>query len=480
MKTTELCKQTEYLKSEGYFDICFLLPGCYMAGGSKLFCMMADYLSQNTDLQIHFIDYPDGISHELLADNEKIDFIDYVQGNISFPFERKVVLFTNSTRAILIKQMPLDSKILFWHYETIPCAWNYVFINRETANFLKLLKANNALLFHDWSARQSIEEQYNLTYSIDLYLPLNLNNTCYLKAPNTLVHDDEINIIWLSRLSPDKVESLCNIMYNFSLYETHRKKRLHIIGDGVKRDYAESISKKYKASIECIFLGTLIGDELKQYMITNGDILFGMGTSVLEGAECHIPSVIVQLSSVPFYDDSFFWFYKTTEYCVGITHDQKDKFDVEYVTLSNILNDIYLNGNKEKYGNLSYRFYKDHFSDLSKMCTQLVGFINKDTLTFNALNRLIKYCPYVTLRQSYFCLGGFKDLPGIKIFKKTIFNRRTRYYFLGLCLFAIVDQAERRLYRIFDRYTIAFKNQRKAPYQFPMAQFNDKKGDSNV
>ncbi|MBT0830587.1 hypothetical protein, partial [Campylobacter lari] len=82
-----------------------------------------------------------------------------------------------------------------------------------------------------------------------------------------IINRDEINICWLSRLNIDKITALLNLIENFAYYPTDKKKRLHIIGDGVSRKTVEEFASKYQKYIEFVFTGSLAINEVNFYIV---------------------------------------------------------------------------------------------------------------------------------------------------------------------------------------------------------------------
>ena len=136
----ELLEKVNELKKQGYSSICFWMPCYNVGGGSRYLCDMAMFLSENTDLKIYFVDFKNGYPTQLLQTASNITIIDYDPSDIEFCLQEPIIVLTNSTRVIQIKRMNPKSKILFWHYETIPCGWHILFFNGEEKKFIKRKK----------------------------------------------------------------------------------------------------------------------------------------------------------------------------------------------------------------------------------------------------------------------------------------------------------------------------------------------------
>ena len=139
------------IQEQGFTAVCFSFPSYATGGGNYYFGEMARYLSINTDLHIYYLDYSEGTSHKQL-EGTNVTILDYNMEDTDFPVKEKCIVVTNTTRAIQLKKMRPDNKLLFWHYETVPCAWEVVFIMEEGKSFLELCRQKHAVVFHDWSS----------------------------------------------------------------------------------------------------------------------------------------------------------------------------------------------------------------------------------------------------------------------------------------------------------------------------------------
>lgn len=406
----KLSTEVKALKKQGFKSICFWLPAYNIGGGTYYFCQLAMYLKEHTDFNIYYMDYENGYPSQLLKDSD-VEILTYRDEDVDFSLKEKCVVVTNSTRVIQLKRMNSENKLLFWHYETVPVAWQLVFLQNETKEFLRLCCEERAMLFHDWSGLDAIMYDCNYEYDFPhIYLPLFLppKPECTVTP---VKNKEEIHLVWVGRLSTDKMYSVCNIITNFAAYKTEKKKYFHIIGDGVCRKKVEQFADKYKKQIEFLFLGTIPKIRLNQYLIDNADIVFGMGLSAFEGAALHIPSVVVQLDTKTIPGDEFWWLFDTIECCAGILPRQKKHFKVQYSHFRDIMDDIFEYGLKEEYGEKCYNYYYENHSSIEIVVTEFLGNIVKSSLTMEKLEKTIKYVPYnhIRIRKRKFLFWDFPD-----------------------------------------------------------------------
>lgn len=460
----EIKNAVETLKEQGYENICFMQPSYNVGGGPLIEVNIAKYLVKYTDLNVYFCDFEDGYATNLLQDTPEVKILTYNEKDILFPIQEKSIIFTNSTRAILLKQMHPENKLMFWHYETINCGWNSVFINHETSKYLALLKKENALCYHDWSGKESLNRFQNagLTNDDYLYIVLDRKNKECIKD---LIDENTINIAFLSRLAPDKIQSLFYLIKNFAEYKTDKKKKLHIIGDGRSRNIIENFCKNYENEIEFIFTGTIQRKDLDDYLINNVDIVFGIGACILESSALKMPSVMLLIDTKQFQDEDALWIYNSKDYCVGIMQREKYDFGQPLTPINKILDSVYVENNKSTEGLKCYEYYVQNHSNYDNLMLKFLNMLIKDTLTFKNLKKTIKFVPYNLLKISkykFFKLTFIKYIEhcgniwiyflNLRILRKRKDRNKSKYYLLG---FKFMEKIE------------------KYPWNFPTVMFKD-------
>lgn len=417
------------INNQGYNSICFWMPSLNVGGGSRYFVDLAKFLISNTNLKVYFMDFKDGYAAQLLQDVEEVTKLEYDPNEEIFPITEPTIVVTNSTKVIQIKKMNPKSKFLFWHFETIPCAWHLLMFNGEDKEFMKQAYKHNAMIFHDWSSRDILNNQFNINFQNKDYLHVYCQAKKIFPTKLSLCNENEINVAWLGRLGLEKIYSLYNIVDNLAKYKTNKIKRLHIIGDGWYRTHVENYCKKYRGEVEFIFKGTISFDKIHEYLLLNVDILFAMGTSVVDGAAIGVPSAIVQLSTKKFNDNAYFWLHETKEYCVGITVEQKKHFDVVYRTMEDLLDSISTSEKKKNIGKKCYQYYFNNFSDFNEISCNFLQFAINTTLTYKILKKTLKYIPYYNVNQVDY------GIKGKKFFIKTKFGKSIYYKLFGINVF---------------------------------------------
>ena len=432
------------IQKQGYQALCIWQPAYNVGGGTFILYHLAEFISKNTTLKTYYVDYDNGYPHSLASKESDVIFLNYKEGDYELPIKEPVILITNTTRASQITNMHPESKLVFWHYETFRCGWESVFFFNETPSFFKLMRDNHAIFYHDWSGKMSMNMQCkSVQFDNKDYLQVCLEPLKNARCPE-LVDTGSISAGWVGRLGHDKIYALYNMIECFADVKIPHKKRLYIIGDGAHRNDVEKFCTKFAEDIEFTFTGTIPHEDLPQYLYDNVDVLFAVGTSVIEGARLKLPSAILMVSPRPYKMNSFIWLYDTKEYCVSILPQHKDIFGVEYTTMESICAEICEHGKKQELGNRCYEYYMENHSCYEEIASKFLGFCTRSTLKFGQLKKCIKFTPYNIIKASQFCVKGHALLSRVeyrymikyKIFSKTYFELRkeknvTFYYLAG-------------------------------------------------
>lgn len=409
----EIQKLADEIKAQGFESICFWMPSYSVVGANVSFFNLSRYLSKKTNLKALYVTYEDGYLAKQLAE-AGIPVVPYLDEASAFPFSRKCIIVTSSTRPIMLKKMRSDNKLLLWHNETAPCAWELIFLQNETQDYFRLCHEKRAMVFHDWSSWDALSQDAGFEFE-KLYLPVCIEPR-NLMAGGDLISEEEMHLTWLGRLVPDKMYSLLYLINHYAQYATSRRKVLHIIGDGRSRTEIEAYCKRFYNKITFDFQGTVAGDELDEFLIEHTDVLFAMGTSLLEGAALKIPTAVVLLNTAQIKTDEFFWIFNSKEYCCGVMTSQARRFGAEYSHFRDMMDDIYEYGMKKEYGEKSFQYYEENHSSMGRVARLLLSAVNQSSLTMGDLERCIKYVPYQHIRVVKRSLLGRK-LPDQVIFE---------------------------------------------------------------
>lgn len=129
------------------------------------------------------------------------------------------------------------------------------------------------------------------------------------------------NVGWLGRIDVDfKVWALIKLLLDVDKYNVQglfSLRKFIIIGSGNADDYIRDLIPKLSFHVEWVKF--VDNDKLEQFLFENIDLMFAMGTSVLESAKIGIPSIIVQPcreGDIPS-AAAYRWVYQSIGYSLG-------------------------------------------------------------------------------------------------------------------------------------------------------------------
>jgi FkbM family methyltransferase len=387
--------------------VVFYFPWKEISGGPYYLTGLANKLAEDSNYEVYYTDYNPGLSDSLL--DQKVRRIRVDEKNFSIPIQEPCIFVTPIYWACWLPKLHEESKILFfnWHVLCLPVLQDNVALNQKKLElFLRTTSKKKSCFFSDESHWLS-QCVNNISFEKAI-VPISTceKNTIPLLEP---ISNDEINLLVLSRLSVDKVYSITNLLSNFERVQTNRKKILHIIGDGDKKDL---INPKNYSSIEIVFYGTLVGQALNDLMIKKADILFAMGTSVLEGASLRIPSVIIPHETHSFEEDSYVYLQKSSGYCLGWPVEHIPQLNLSPISLSQIIEDIYLKNLKALLGNEAFDYYRRNHT-IEATIIPFKNSLSRTKLTYGFFRETL---PFMTTDQSFrhqkarLTLWGFRIL----------------------------------------------------------------------
>jgi hypothetical protein len=409
--------------------IVFYFPWREVSGGPYYLTRLAEELAKDPNYKVYYTDYDPGLSDELLTTGRVEKIIvsekDFGIGNIA---HEPVTLITPIYWACWLPSLHPKSKVLFfnWHICSMPLLKKQWGVNKKQMNlFLQLVRSKDAVFFCDyshWLGQNTKKILFNKKY-VPIPLPPK-----FCSAKPELISDSEMRIIALGRLCADKIYSFINLLDNFQKVETSLKKYFYIIGDGPEKDL---IKVENYPDITIHFEGTLTNEDLVSALTEKGDILFAMGTSVLEGAALKLPSVIIPHNMHAMDCDRFVYLQDTRDYCLGWYDTQMDELSLPEYSLGEILKQVYEKGEKKNLGELAFEYYKSHHS-IESAAKSLKSCLNDTTLTVKSFLALTKAFFFKHRRYIIFGLTIIKtqkNLQGeilVYVFKLPLFKIKTQ------------------------------------------------------
>ncbi len=341
----------------------FFFPWRQVSGGPYYLARLANGIADKGIYDVYYTDYERGLCTSILT-NPDIKVLIYRNEGSKFEIfvNEPVIIVMPVYWAHIVPVAHADSKIVFfnWHNECIPVLdreWITTPLFME--KFIKLLADTDAEFFLDkahWMAQQKYgpicKEQY-----VPVAIPKRT-----IKAKMELVNKER-NIAILGRLVQDKIYAVLDLIDSIVELRDGIKTNIYIIGEG---DYEHLVfNQTFPDNINIIRCGTMKINDIIKMISHRIDILFGMGTSVLDGASIGIPSVILPNAMEMFRCNKYPFLYETTGYALGWYPDQIHDLKIKTHSIKEIFDCIYKEDKKREVGELCYKYYlKNHTENI--------------------------------------------------------------------------------------------------------------------
>lgn len=396
-------------------NIIFFYPSRIVGGAEYLFARMAHYLNKKGH-KCFIVDYEDGIYRKL---NPQFDKNNYINFNLppNLPLEEYyLVTYPTEMHNILnyFSYKEPIKKVLFWgvhpdNFESLIPFRTYLpkYIRKQFSTHIlytiNTLFKYEALVPMDGGVLERYRELYKLNKEKTAYkflpIPVNVDTNLTNHDKQMKQIKKNINVCWLGRLSSEKVHSLQKVIDDLYSLKGIRIK-LDIIGDGEKKNL---LNVKLNCNhLRVDFLGTII-DNLDQKLLKY-DLVFGMGTSVLESAKLGIPSILIDGSYDELPDNyKYKWIYETKDFVLG-AFKPSVYFYNGHLSMQDIVN---IMADKEEYMKtaISCKEYVFKYHAIDIVAEQLLERIESSKMALidtvglpinkNHINRLMKFYYYI-------------------------------------------------------------------------------------
>ena len=390
----------------------FFFPWSEVSGGPYYLARLANAVADQGVYDVYYTDYRHGLTGELIK-SKNIKILKYDNEGAKFKIfpSEPVVLVMPVYWAHMVPVIHPDTKIVFfnWHNECMPVLKSSLHCTKGYLERLILFMQEKSSVFFLDKTHWMAQNTKNIIFP-ETYVPIVIPQRCN-QASDHLVKVGERNIAVLGRLCRDKVYAVMDLLENIINLRDGIKTNVYIIGEGDCQDMV--FNQAYPSWIKIKKCGTMVNSKVLELLSKRTDILFAMGTSVLEGASIGIPAVVIPNDVKPFECDEYVYLYDCYGYMVGWGPEQLKKLSLKTHPLADIFDDIYSQGKKKEIGDACYQYYlKNHTDnleafihaiDLSKMTGR--DFFEFKRRTFNAKWFLWKlkdvYCRYrgVLIRQ---------------------------------------------------------------------------------
>ncbi|MBB2954347.1 hypothetical protein [Sphingobacterium sp. JUb56] len=370
---------------------------------------MAVNLSQSNQILIQYVDYVDGfVASEIEKNLYNIKIIPF-DNNRRIKLESGSLLVTPLSSIFQAARFFYkDVYVMFWSIHPLGLKEAVDFLPSHIPSIsykkygqdLTALIAKKGLFFMDKPNFDIQRALFSIEQSHVDYLPIFSSDTIdmkvYQETKSRILH-----LGWLGRLCIEKVNAVINVLEHCNHYlETRPDEKIifYIIGDGDKKTMVQNY--KIHENLELQFLGILNGEQLRNFMLMNVDLMFAMGTSALEAASLSIATILVDFSftEIPS-NNRFRYLYESEGYSVGDEFHDNNKYNHD---LRSILDNL-KSGEITTHAKKCYDYFLSQHSEesiVNKFCSLLTA-VDVRVLDVNNSN-FGKYRQLFIIKSIYF------------------------------------------------------------------------------
>ena len=259
----------------------FYFPWHEVSGGPFYLTRLANAMADAGEYDVYYVDYRGGLANPLLK-NKDIKVLIYDNEGKKYEIfkDEPITLVMVVYWAHMVPIIHPDSKIVFlnWHNACIPVLkGNWHSTDRFINKFLRLVRDTSSVFFLDkthWLTQNREDIIFDEQY-VPIVIPKRKTS-----VKSTLVNPKERNIAVLGRLVLDKIYAVIDLIDNIVSARDNVKTNIYIIGEG---DQSHLLyNKNLPSHIKLIKMGTMDIDKVITLFTNKVDVLFAMGTSVLE------------------------------------------------------------------------------------------------------------------------------------------------------------------------------------------------------
>ena len=227
-----------------------------------------------------------------------------------------------------------DAKVLLWNIQSYNLIINFpkffrgnyflkkienIYLNYKEPihkKNLELIIKKNGIVSMDGECDKTLFHRYQINFKN--FLPIFINDEKFKLHELATEDKNTIRIIWLGRIDLDfKIHILKKVLLDINYLRKYFDEKIifNIIGDGPGLDSLVEFCKK-EVKFEVEFLGEREGNDLN-YILSQSDIGFAMGTSALDLAAKKIPTVLLDFSYKEVTDYNYKWIFETSHYILG-------------------------------------------------------------------------------------------------------------------------------------------------------------------
>lgn len=324
-------------------SLIFCFPYRGVGGVPLLFLRVGEELATTGSAKIFFVDYSDGFLARSRR-SELCTLIEYTdEADVVLPGNATLVLQSITPWSLYPSlRIPAKCKILYWNCHpfnlvpTLPGLRQKMQAHpklgrlilstllrryRSTMRALvQLLTERHALVFMDSANLRTTEQYLKMPIPAPVFLPVAAGRANRIRASDPPDFATQgLRIGWVGRIVDMKYYVLRHALEQVNNIAPSLPFRITFTVVGSGDHLAQIRSDVARLSrVDLRFVDHIPPDRLDDFLITNVDLLFAMGTAALEGARLGIPTILLDVAYGPVPSGyQFKWLYEREGYTLG-------------------------------------------------------------------------------------------------------------------------------------------------------------------
>lgn len=314
-------------------------PSANAGGTNNLLANLAVLLSKQKQFDVHYVEFADGATVDFVRNNAQNCNILFIGKNEKMLINDGILIMILLHVKLINNRIDLDDKVRMLLWATHPDdaikilpLFNFFYHKKRVAmniissiitplqykrikRFMKAGITHDGVVWMDNHNYESADQFYKFNLNKKVIWPLITSEGKYkyagLRENN---FSSKIRIIFLGRMCDFKIIPILKLLTDMEKFKD--KICLNFIGYG---NYANILESNLKSKgFDYMFLGD-VKKELLDKSLLQFDLLFGMGTSVLEGAKLGMPCVVMNGSYQNGHNEANLvdWLFNCPRYYIG-------------------------------------------------------------------------------------------------------------------------------------------------------------------
>jgi len=322
-------------------SITFFFPYHDVSGVPVLFLTMARFLADELGKKVTVVDYADGYIARNLRPTDHIEVIPFKHGAPCVLAGNTLVVMQSILPSRAYPELSIDPgvPVLYWHlfpanlfHVVVPILglrqlplsrprvyrllmkWFHSELHRGIIEFVRTLNERRGIVYYDRSTIDVTRDVLGIEIADPVLVPVPIE-VPPTPMKQTAPMPQVLRVAWIGRLADFKMEILLHTIRRFSRMAAQSRITVEyqVIGDGSEAGRLDKLSVDHP-HFALRRMGVVAGEELKNHLLDQADLVTAMGQSALESARFGVPTILLDFTFSPIRRlYRFRWLYETID-----------------------------------------------------------------------------------------------------------------------------------------------------------------------